>query len=166
MVDASYDSKSYNPTELASFGGILFNNDGTKAYFLNSSASPDEAYQYSLSTAYDISSATYDTKSLDFSAQDTQAVAFLFNDDGSKIFYGGITNSNIYEYTLSTDFDISTETYTSNTFSVTTQTTTMKDFAFNADGTVMYVIGNAADSIYLYDLSTGYSLGFSRFRCN
>lgn len=97
---------------------LIFKPDGTKMYVTVGSGNY-QISQYSLSTAWDISTASFDNKvspvlSTSFTTLGNQA----FNDDGTILFisYG----DTIYEHALSTSYDISTmATTATNSKSVT-----------------------------------------------
>ena len=94
--------------------GITFNNDGTQMY-VSDYGITDSIYQYTLSRAYDVSTASYANKSIDVDAKVGSAnrgpCGIRFNNDGTKLFVAGFSDSQIYEFTLSTAFDISTASY-------------------------------------------------------
>jgi len=153
LVTASYDSVSFNfSTQDANPLGVAFNNDGTKLYMVG--LSTDTVYQYSLSTAFDISTVSYDSVSFSVTSQDTQPFNIAFNSDGSKMYIVGFTNDSIYQYTLSTPFDLSTASYDSVSFSVSSQDTGPAGVLFKPDGTKMYMIGQTNDTIYQYTSSS------------
>jgi sugar lactone lactonase YvrE len=56
----------------------------------------------------------------------------------------------VYEYDLSTAWDISTATYNSISFGVGTQETSPNGVFFKSDGSKMYVVGSGTDTIYQY----------------
>ena len=150
----SYDSVTFNPSaQTTSPMGIEFNTDGTIMYLLHAGTTP-AIYQYSLSTAFDISTASYASKSFDPSSQGTQARDIRFNSDGTKFFYiSDDTSDNVYQYSLSTAFDISTASYDSVSFSVNSQASLPVGIFFKSDGTKMYVIDNNTDTVYQYSTS-------------
>ena len=139
---------------------VIFNDDGTKMYLPN--ASTNTLYQYSLSTPWDISTTSYDTKSLDASTQESQLRKAFFKPDGTKVFLTGSIGDAVYEYDLSTPWDISTSTYVA-TFSVSSQETSPSSLFFNPDGTKMFLGGVVTDSIYQYSLSTPWDISTASY---
>tara|TARA_R110001632_G_scaffold182116_1_gene302170 strand:- start:442 stop:1080 length:639 start_codon:yes stop_codon:yes gene_type:complete len=130
----------------------------------------DSVYQYTLSTGFDLSTASYNSVSLSVSSQDTSPVDIAFNSSGTKMYMVGISNDSVYQYTLSTGFDLSTASYDSVSFSVTSQDNQPYDIVFNTDGTKMYIMGLTSKTIYQYstalntktlDLSTGTTFSFT-----
>ncbi len=163
LSTASYSSNNYDPTEITSQGyGIAFNPDGTKVYLL--SATEDSVFQYSLSTAYNISTASYDSKSLSVASEDGTVYDITFNDTGTKLFVMGNVNDTVFQYNLTTAYDISTASYSSISFSLSSQENNPNALTFKPDGSKMYILGFTNDTIYQYstalttaqlDLSTG-----------
>jgi DNA-binding beta-propeller fold protein YncE len=138
---------------------IRFKDDGTKAYILNI----DTVYQYSLSSAWDISTASYDSVSFSASSQDTAPQGLFFGDSGAKMYIVGVTNDTVYQYTLSTPWDLSTALYASLSFSVASQDTNPRDVFFKSDGTIMYVYGDTGDDINQYALSTAWNVSTASY---
>jgi sugar lactone lactonase YvrE len=162
LANASYDSVSFSVVDQDTIPvGIAFNNDGTKMYISGSATS--SIYQYTLSTAFDLSTASYDSVSFSVSGQGTAPRGIAFNNDGSKMYVVGVTNDTIYQYSLSTAFDLSTASYDSVSFSVVDQDTTAVGIAFNNDGSKMYVVGLATDTVYQYSLSTAFDLSTASY---
>jgi len=73
-----------------------------------------------------------------------------FNDDGSKVYIVGTVNDNIYEYSLSTPYDISTGSYI-DFLDISSQDSNPNGMAFNDDGSKVYMIGDNGN-IYEYDV--------------
>ncbi len=146
LSTASYDSVSFLvSSQGASMRGLAFSNDGTKMYGIDSNI-----FQYTLTTAFDLSTASYASKTFNFATQDTGVNSVAFNADGTKMFGVGTTNDTVYQYTLSTAFDVSTASYNSVSFSVASQDTTPLGIAFNTAGTTMLILGTVNSSIYQY----------------
>ena len=138
---------------------ITFNNDGTKMYIIGSAQ--DAVKEYSLSTAFNVSSATY-TQDFYVGTEDANPYGIAFNNDGTKMYIVGNTTDSVYEYILSTAFNVSTATL-NQSFSVAAQDTVPEGIAFNPNGTIMYIVGNGTDSIYQYSLSTAFDISTATF---
>jgi len=159
---ASYDSVSFNVgSTMAGPFDVTFNNNGTKMYIL--AFDTDAIHQYTLSTAFDLSTISYDNVSFSVASQDTLPRGLTFNTDGTKLYLVGDTNNSIYQYSLSTAFDVSTASYDSVSFSVATQDTSPSGIAFNTNGFKMYVVGFAYDSVYQYSLTTAFDLSTTSY---
>ena len=148
---ASYDSVSFSASSQTTGGfGIVFKPDGTSMFYIGS---PDVIYQYTLSSAWDLSTASYANKSHSVTDDDDSAGGFTFNSDGTKLYYVGYENDLVHQYSLTTAYDISTASSDGVTFSVNSQTTVPTDIAFSSDGDKMYICGFSAKRIYQYSTS-------------
>ncbi len=145
---------------------IKFNNDGTKMFVIGNDG--DDINEYTLSTGFDLSTATFndingDGTGFDVSAQDELTRGIAFNNDGTIMYYIGNTDDEIYVYTLSTGFDLSTATFNDingdgTGFDITDQDGVPRGLTFNNDGTKMFVVGDNGNEINAYTLSTGFDL--------
>jgi sugar lactone lactonase YvrE len=149
-----YTNKSFSVgAQETAPNGIYFSTDGTNMYIIGSSG--DDINQYSLSTAWDISSASY-VRLFSVASQDTAPTSLFFSPDGLILYILGDTNNRVFRYSLSTAWDISTTTYTGNSFVVTESTP--NGLWFKSDGSIMYVVGTTSDTIVRYNLSTNWDI--------
>ena len=121
VADAVYESQFSIVTANNKLRDILFNSDGTKMYLLW--FSPD-VKQYSLSVAYDISTAVSDSISLTTSSEETLQTGMKWNNDGTKLYIIGYSNDKVHEYILTAAYDLSTASYNNVFFSVSSQMAT------------------------------------------
>lgn len=138
---------------------IFFKPDGTKMFMVGSTG--DKVYSYSLGSAWDIETLTYDGSGSDVSilTQDNTPQSVCFSSDGTKMLVLGITNDKIYTYNLGSAWDTSTATYgTGSDYSIGTEDTVMTGMDFNDDGTKMVLCGDTNNRVYYYTLSTGWDL--------
>jgi len=135
--------------------GVFFKTDGTKMFVAGSAG--DDVNEYTLSTAYDVSTASYDSV-FSVSAQDSNVKGLFFKPDGTIMYIMGAQNNSVFQYTLSTAWDVSTASYASKSFSVSTQESSPEDVFFKPDGTKMYVVGANGDEVNEYDLSTAWDV--------
>ena len=138
---------------------ISFNNDGTKMFIIDNGS--DKVFSYTLSTPYNISTAVF-VNEFQVTSQDTNPMNVQFNNDGSKMFIGGRANKKVFEYSLSTNFDISSASYTGNFIDVSTQVgnDSLFGLTFNPDGTMMFVNekGDGDDHLHQYSLNKSFDL--------
>jgi hypothetical protein len=127
--------------------------DGTKLYLIHDGPSTSVIYQYTMSTPWDVATATYASKSLDCSSEDNSSVGAFFNSDGTKVYVMGAVNDTIYQYTMSTPWDISTATYDTKSFNVT-EDATPTDLALSPNGKTLWVLGATLHRVYQYTLGT------------
>jgi hypothetical protein len=162
LSTASFDSVSFSVTSQdTSPRGIAFNLTGEKMFIIGQGS--DAIYQYTLSIAWDVSSASYDSVSFSVSAQDTTPQDLFFNLDGSKVFMVGDTTDTVYQYSLSTPFVISSASYDSVSFSAASQSTGCVALSFNNTGTRMFISDYQNDTIYQYSLSSGFDLSTASY---
>jgi len=142
---------------------VIFNNDGTKMYVPSSQPTPSRVYEYNLSTAFDLSTASYNSVSLSLSGQSNSSChGISFNNNGTKL-YAAISSSNLYEYALTTAYDLSTASYNNATFNASGQVSDISGVTFNTDGTKMFISDNGTDKVFQYSLSTAFDLSTASY---
>ena len=159
---ATYDSKykSVNSEE-SKPRSVAFKSDGSKMYIVGTGN--DTVYQYSLSTAWDVSTASYDSKYKSVSSEETYPVGVAFKPDGSKMYIVGSSSDTVYQYSLSTAWDVSTSSYDSKYKSVSSEESTPVDVVFKPDGSKMYIMGWSSDTVYQYSLSTAWDVSTASY---
>jgi len=162
ITNCSYDtvSKSVSSQDRSPLA-VAFNSDGSKMYIVGNSN--DRVFQYSLSTPWNVSTATYDSISKDVSSQDSSPYAVAFNSDGSKMYIVGNSNDRVFQYSLSTPWNVSTATYNSISKDVSSQDSAPNAVAFNSDGSKMYIVGNSNDRVFQYSLSTPWNVSTATY---
>ena len=128
--------------------------DGLKLYTVGRIG--DSVKQYTVGTAFDITSISYDGVSVSTASYDTEPQAVTFSSDGTKMFVLGGTTAKVYEYTLGIAWDIGSSVYDNKTFSIA-EDSAPRGFELSADDSKMYVVGDTTNKVYQY--STGYSSG-------
>jgi sugar lactone lactonase YvrE len=150
----SYASKSLDfTTEDGTPRGITFSADGTKLYVCGNAN--NRIFQYTLGTAWDVSTASYASKSLDLSSQSTSPNGLAINSTGTTLFVvtSGVGKP-VLQYTLSTPWDMSTATYASKTFAIS-EDTNPNGMAVSSDGYTLFIMGGTG-FIFQYDLGTAW----------
>jgi len=107
--------------------------------------------------AWDITKAVYTGKFISVLTQAPNAWGITFNTDGSSVYVVDSTNSRIYQYDLSVNFDIFTAIYTGNSISVQAQDPTPSGITFNTDGSKIFITG-WSDFVYEYNLSVNFDI--------
>jgi DNA-binding beta-propeller fold protein YncE len=159
---ASYDNASFSVSSQDSVPrGIFFKPDGTKMYMIGDSS--NTVYQYSLSTTWDITTASYDNASFSVSSQDTSPYGIFFKPDGTKMYMVGINSDRVHQYSLSTAWDITTASYDAVSFLVIAQDSIPTDIFFKPDGTKMYMVGFSSDTVHQYSLSTAWNIATASY---
>ena len=149
-------------TQETSPQGLAFNDTGTKMYVvgtagnLDASIAADNVYEYALSTAWQVETATY-TDLFSLAATETDPRTMRFNADGSLMFILGDDGNDVGEYSLSTNYDVSTATYV-DSFSFAAEDTSPIGFGFNTLGTKIYICGSVGSDVMEYTLVTGFDI--------
>lgn len=158
-------------------GDLFFNNDGSKLFMtneLNNSLDRDIC-EVSLTTNYDVSTGVDankgvelngDTSGMDVGQNDAYGISF--NSDGTKMFATTNGGNRVYEFHLSTAFDLDTASDSGESYDLSAQSIdNPSGLRFNKDGTMMFVTdgnnGNGVndvtdDMIHQYSLSVGFDL--------
>jgi len=150
------DSFSVKAQENAS-QGVAFSSDGTKMFVVGSAG--DAVYEYTLGTAFDVSTGLF-VDSFSVAEQDTSPLGLAFSSDGAKMFVVGSIGDAVYEYILTTGFDVSTASFV-DSFSVAAQDDPT-DVAFSSDGEKMFILGSG-DAVYEYTLTTAFDVSAATF---
>ena len=143
--------------------GLTFSNDGTKMFVIGeqngnggtSGSGEDDMHEYTLSTPFDISTASYVDSLANLG--DAFETSIKFNNDGSKMFVLGKNRDYVQEYSLTANFDLSSANFV-RSFPVGSQDNNIYGLDFNNDGTMMYITGHQNDSIHQYELAVGFDL--------
>lgn len=150
--------------EASRASGMSFNSDGSKLYVIN--FSNDTAYEYGLTTDYDLSTASYSSSSFTFSAQSLYPQEIAFNADGTKMYILDATNAGVYQYNLTSGFNLSTASYSNISFSVSGQLSFPTGMSFSSSGKTMFIVGNSNDTAYQYNLTSGFDLSTASYSNN
>ena len=147
---------------------VFFKPDGTKMYVVGRSA--DEVNEYELSTPWSPSTATF-TNLIDITTEDINPSGIYIRDDGLKFWVCGYQNDRIYQYSMSTAWDISTASYdnvnlfvgSGNSLGLGFVQSAIEGIYFKYDGTVLYIIGRSGDFIHQVDLSTPWDISTASY---
>ena len=140
---------------------IEFNSDGTK--FFLTDMGDDDVEIYSLTTAYDISTCvSQGNKSFTLDSSPNLR-AITFSNDGKNIYLlDRASNGHVFQYSLSSPYDLSNETLVKN-FSpsgggLIANGGDVRGIKFSSDGSKMYITTGEGDTINEYSLSTPFNL--------
>ena len=160
LANASYDAVSFSVAgQDASPQGIFFGDSATKLYVVGDTG--NDVNQYSLSTAWDITTASF-VQSLSVNSQETTPEGIFFKPDGTKMYICGNASDSVHEYNLATAWDISTASF-NQSFSVSAQEGAPRAVAFKPDGTTMLIGGPVTDTILQYSLSTAWDISTASY---
>jgi sugar lactone lactonase YvrE len=122
----------------------------------------DRIFQYTLGTAWDVSTATYTGNSYSVSSQENQLQSVWFKDDGTKMYVVGTQQDRVYQYTLSTPWNITTVSYDKKSYNVGSYGPSLEanpyGLAFKSDGSKFYIVGDGNHRITEIPLSVPWDL--------
>ena len=151
-------TSSYSNGDNAAATSIFFKPDGTKMWCADAD---DYLYEYSLSTAWDISTISY-TRKRGYTVSFDFFRGLYFSPDGTKMFGIDSTLDRIKRFNLSTAWDITTGPYHSQSSLLDVSTTinegTPVCFWMSDDGLIAYVVGSTQDYIYSWNLTTAWDI--------
>jgi hypothetical protein len=90
--------------------------------------------------------------------QELSPQSLFFKSDGYKMFVLGTISDRVYEYDLSTPWDVQSSKYNSKFYSINSQETVPTGLFFRSNGLSMYLVGVNADSIYQYTLTNSWEI--------
>ena len=134
--------------------GIYVKSDGTSFYYVDYDSTRRRAYQFNMSTPHDLSTASY-SASMDISSQDTIPMDIRFKPDGTKFYIVGNNLDRIFQYSLSTAWDLTTGSYESK-YKGTGHSDSQSCF-FKTDGTQLYTYGTDG-VVYQHTMSTAWDV--------
>lgn len=134
------------------YGWVFFNSDGTKIYFTTFF---NKIYESSLSTPYDLSLISQ-SKYLDTTSDNIYPEDIHLSTDGTKLYTIDWYNWTIYEYGLSTAWDVSTATLTWN--SVWPFTAFIRWLYITPDGKEIFITQHNSTTYYHITMSTAWDL--------
>lgn len=140
---------------------LFFKPDGTELYlWCGDFGGQYGFYTYTLSIAWDISTASYQS----FSSTGSDGYsAFWIKPDGTKLYR--VSGTGVREYTLSTAWDLSSRS-TSYIFSTTGQSSGTSDIFIDSTGTYMFICDRVGLDIYRYSMSTPWDLSTASYDSN
>lgn len=158
-LSTTHYDKLLDVSEQGNAMALTFNSDGSQLYLLTYQKT---VYQYNLTTAFDLSTASYSNNSLDVSSKNV-AMFLAFNSDGSKLFVGG--NQSLHSFTLSTPFDITTASDNNQSLDLSNEVTEFSGGSFNTDGTVLLVVNDdeGTSNSFQYSLATPFDLSTATY---
>ena len=145
-------SFSVNPQD-STPSGFCFSSDGL--HFYMTGLFGDDVNQYDLTTAWDISTASYVRKFVIFSDNPS---GIFFSPDGLNMYAcDDHYQSYIHHYSLTTAWDVSTCSL-EYSFASRSQDSSIEGIFMTADGLILFSAGGSNGSIYKYNLTTAWDL--------
>jgi len=151
LSTASYASKSKDiSAEELQITGVTFSPSGLKMYIVGTATGARAVFQYDLTIGWDVSTAAYASKTLDVSSEDIAPNGLAFNLSGTVLYVVGDTSDTVYQYNLTSAYDLSTASYASKSLDVSSEDTNLRGLAANQNMSNIYVLGTFNNTIYQY----------------
>ena len=150
-------------TETQAPNSLFFDTTGTKLFVMSGSTPTGTLFQYNLNTAWNVGTKTggVASKSLSAISPLVGGEGIFFKPDGTRCYVIDdftVGNDAIYQYDLSTPWNVTTATYGSVSFNISSIESTPKSIQFSSSGLQMYYIGWATDTVYEHQLNTAWDL--------
>ena len=145
--------------------GFAMKPDGTRIFACG--YGNDRVYQWNLSTAFDLTTCTYDSYyTLTYESSPVPR-GIEFKSDGTKMYIVDSTYDEIYEVSLSNAWDVTSGTL-SNTasFSISSQESNPTGIRFRPDGRSFYMLGETGNDLNEYRLTTAWDLSTASYFTN
>ena len=137
---------------------VAFNNDGTRMIIAGvGNNTQHHLNEYSLDTAFDLSSGTTHLNTEDLSSFHSYINGVTFNHDGTKMYTIDGATDDISQFKLTTPYDVSTYSL-EGTFDVSSHDADAREVAFSHDGSKMFFIGNTNNKVFEFNLSCNWSI--------
>lgn len=131
--------------------GFDWSADGTKLYIADKSS--DFVYQENCTLPYNVTSCSNTQDKLDITL-DTALTSVQFKGDGTKMYVLGQSTTKVYQYSLSTAWNVSTGTYDTKSCSIVK----FRSMKMRDDGKVFWTVGEAPGIVEQYNLSTAWDV--------
>ncbi|MEQ9007241.1 MAG: hypothetical protein RLP12_05115, partial [Ekhidna sp.] len=106
-----------------------------------------------------VSGAAFNENVLDISVDVFNAGGMTFNNDGTKLFIIDTQYDYVYDYSLTTPYDITSgASYSGDSYYIGGDETLPTGVAFSTDGLTMFIVGQTGDDVTQYSLSAAYDL--------
>jgi len=159
IATASYASNLSISTIDTSPVGIFIDPTGSSLYILGDTT--DKVYKFNLSTAFDLTTASLVSNLMVGTsvtgASNLSGLHFSPTGNAMYIMGVGISSRKVFGFNLSTPWDVTTATLTSNTY-VGNYETSLKSLALTPTGDNLFITGSATDAIYKIPLDVAWDI--------
>jgi len=140
FIDVSSFTTTPRAVEFADQGSLMYLVDG----------SDSEIEQFSLNDPYNISSASQEA-AVDTSAQTSAPTGVAFGKNGSRMLLSGGTDDVVYQYSLTSDYEASTASFTGSTLNTSADVDGLAGLEYEDNGRLVIVPGQRSSSLAAYD---------------
>jgi hypothetical protein len=141
-------------TKVSPFSGLDIYDVLNGGNFVDPFASPLSFYYpiTSYGNIFDSANIVYSNKYFSVSSQELFLQDLFFQNDGTHLYAIGSLTDDVYEYELTTPWDISTASYNGNFFT-NNEDSSPRALFFKNDGYRMYILGNDKKRVFQYSMS-------------
>lgn len=134
--------------------GLWFKSDGTRMFIASDTASAERIDTYTLSTAWDLTSANY-VHTISITGWTGTPYAFGMSDDGTKAYFVGHSENTLFQFNMTTAWDFST---TVSSAQITLpEGGTLRAMHFFDNGNKMWITGQN-DVVYEWHFGTAWDV--------
>ena len=151
----TYDEEYQPNIQLSNPYDIYVLPDDSKLFICDYST--NKINEFTFGTPGDITTLSYSGERFYTALIEATEYGIYMSPDGTKLFMGGASGGNVYSFTLSTPYDITTMSYDNIAFSISAQSANIYGLYFSTDGTKMYTV-DSTDTAYQYNLGTAWDL--------
>ena len=134
---------------------VILNSTGSKMYVVGLQQA--KILQFSLSTYWDVSSATFDNVEFDIRDYEQAPTELAINEDNDRIYFVGTQNGKLYQIDLTTASDLSTGTI-GKYAALQSTVPDIDGIYFSSGGGSLFVVSRSDDSITTFTLSTNFDI--------
>lgn len=156
ISSATHAQSFYLLTEGGPASGMAFKPDGTRLFTSTRSGYVDD---WELSTPWDISSLTHVRQLTLWRHLESQDPNIAVRPDGSAVYILGKQTDKVYEFTVTTPWDIATlNSSPTREFSIQAQEFSPTGLFFDPEGTKMFVCGESGQDVNEYDIASAWDI--------
>ena len=115
------------------------------------------------SPSYDVRNWYLTEKNFSVATQESAPVGLYFKDDGTRFYTIGSSGDKIYQYDVSTPWDVSTAVFNNISASIAAQDSAPTDLFISPNGDILFMLGDTNDRVYRYDLTTPWDISAITF---
>ena len=141
--------------------GVFIGKNGSRMYV--SDINDDFIYQYNILRPPYLDSAVIAGIVDAGNTTGTEPRSIFFKPDGTKMYQIDVANDGVYQWDLSTAWEISSAVYNSKQLSIASQTTAGDGLWFKTDGTSAYVLDKPTGDVFQYDLTTAWDISTASY---
>lgn len=147
---ATEEATPFNPTELTALETTFVDPTGKFLYVGTSDTATPTIYQYEMTTAWDLDTATYTVQSLNISGNTSGDFSIIIDGDGQKLQVLD-HDQGVEQWSLSDPWQIDSGTFDSVTVTTSGQSTNMGSLVFSPNHEKVICGGITTQELYAYD---------------